>query len=62
MFQIKEHLDKYVIGQSEAKKVLSVCTYNHYKRVKHYMANAPPTPVTNKPKKQTKQGITKVII
>ncbi|MCI2049222.1 MAG: ATP-dependent Clp protease ATP-binding subunit ClpX [Lachnospiraceae bacterium] len=32
--QIKEFLDEYVIGQDEAKKVLSVSVYNHYKRVK----------------------------
>ncbi len=32
--QIKEFLDEYVIGQEEAKKVLSVAVYNHYKRVK----------------------------
>ena len=31
--QIKEFLDDYVIGQDEAKKVLSVAVYNHYKRV-----------------------------
>ena len=31
--EIKEHLDKYVIGQEEAKKVLSVAVYNHYKRI-----------------------------
>ena len=31
--QIKERLDEYVIGQEEAKKVLSVAMYNHYKRV-----------------------------
>lgn len=31
--QIKEHLDKYVIGQDDAKKTLSVAVYNHYKRV-----------------------------
>ncbi len=31
--QIKEFLDQYVIGQEEAKKVLSVAVYNHYKRV-----------------------------
>ncbi|MFZ4543705.1 MAG: ATP-dependent Clp protease ATP-binding subunit ClpX [Saprospiraceae bacterium] len=30
---IKVHLDKYVIGQDEAKKVLSVAVYNHYKRL-----------------------------
>lgn len=31
--EIKEILDEYVIGQDEAKKVLSVAVYNHYKRV-----------------------------
>ena len=30
---IKEELDKYVIGQENAKKVLSVAVYNHYKRI-----------------------------
>lgn len=31
--EIKDHLDQYVIGQNEAKKVLSVAVYNHYKRL-----------------------------
>ncbi len=31
--QIKNFLDEYVVGQEEAKKVLSVAVYNHYKRV-----------------------------
>ncbi|MCC8082034.1 MAG: ATP-dependent Clp protease ATP-binding subunit ClpX [Lachnospiraceae bacterium] len=31
--QIKEFLDEYVIGQEQAKKVLSVAVYNHYKRI-----------------------------
>ncbi|MCI9464035.1 MAG: ATP-dependent Clp protease ATP-binding subunit ClpX [Lachnospiraceae bacterium] len=31
--QIKQFLDDYVIGQEEAKKVLAVSVYNHYKRV-----------------------------
>ena len=31
--QIREFLDDYVIGQEEAKKVLSVAVYNHYKRI-----------------------------
>jgi len=33
--QIKAYLDKYVIGQEEAKKTLSVAVYNHYKRILH---------------------------
>ena len=31
--EIKTHLDQYVIGQDQAKKILSVSVYNHYKRL-----------------------------
>ena len=31
--EIKDELDKYIVGQDEAKKVLSVAVYNHYKRI-----------------------------
>ena len=31
--EIMEHINQYVIGQNDAKKVLSVAVYNHYKRV-----------------------------
>ncbi len=31
--EIKKFLDEYVIGQDEAKKVLAVAVYNHYKRL-----------------------------
>jgi ATP-dependent Clp protease ATP-binding subunit ClpX len=31
--EIKEYLDQYVIAQEQAKKVLSVAVYNHYKRI-----------------------------
>lgn len=31
--ELKAFLDEYVIGQEEAKKVLSVAVYNHYKRI-----------------------------
>lgn len=31
--EMKAHLDQFVIGQDEAKKVLSVAVYNHYKRL-----------------------------
>ncbi|PKL12032.1 MAG: ATP-dependent Clp protease ATP-binding subunit ClpX, partial [Spirochaetae bacterium HGW-Spirochaetae-6] len=34
--QIKDFLDSYVIGQDQAKKVLSVSVYNHYKRLLHH--------------------------
>ena len=33
--EIKEILDRYVIGQEDAKKILSVAVYNHYKRIAH---------------------------
>ncbi len=32
--EIKRYLDQYVIGQDDAKKVLAVAVYNHYKRIK----------------------------
>ena len=32
--EIRAHLDEYVIGQEQAKKVLSVAVYNHYKRIR----------------------------
>ncbi len=31
--EIKDELDKYIVGQDKAKKVLSVAVYNHYKRI-----------------------------
>lgn len=37
--EIKKYLDQYVIGQEEAKRVLSVAVYNHYKRI-----TQPPSP------------------
>jgi ATP-dependent Clp protease ATP-binding subunit ClpX len=37
---IKEKLDEYVIGQDEAKKVLSVAVYNHFKRIAHTTKNS----------------------
>ena len=33
--EIAKHLDEYVIGQDDAKKVLSVAVYNHYQRLRH---------------------------
>ena len=38
--QMYGYLDKYVVGQSRAKKVLSVAMYNHYKRLN---SNLPPS-------------------
>ncbi len=35
--EIKKYLDEYIIGQDDAKKVLSVAVYNHYKRIAHNM-------------------------
>lgn len=39
--EIKAMLDEYVIGQVEAKKVLSVAVYNHYKRIKETVGQSP---------------------
>lgn len=33
--QIKKYLDQYVIGQTEAKRFISVAVYNHYKRIRN---------------------------
>lgn len=38
-YEIKEYLDQYIVGQDDAKKVLSVAVYNHYKRLKHNKDN-----------------------
>ncbi|HEU4470289.1 MAG TPA: ATP-dependent Clp protease ATP-binding subunit ClpX [Flavisolibacter sp.] len=38
--EIKKFLDEYVIGQDEAKKVLSVAVYNHYKRLQYKSSEA----------------------
>src|SRR5512145_3204586 len=37
--EICQILDEYVIGQEQAKKILSVSVYNHYKRLKHLSKN-----------------------
>lgn len=37
--EIKAYLDQYIIGQDDAKKVLSVAVYNHYKRLAHNAAS-----------------------
>jgi ATP-dependent Clp protease ATP-binding subunit ClpX len=34
--ELKNHLDEYVIGQDEAKKILAVAVYNHYKRLNQH--------------------------
>lgn len=49
--QIYAYLDKYVVGQAHAKKVLSVAVYNHYKRIYN---NIPP--VTRKPAEMEKHN------
>src|SRR5687767_12757044 len=39
--EVKKFLDEYIIGQDEAKKVLSVAVYNHYKRLQHKSSDIP---------------------
>ncbi len=38
--EIKKFLDEYVIGQDDAKKVISVAVYNHYKRLQYKLSDA----------------------
>jgi len=33
--KIKEYLDQHIVGQDDAKKILAVAVYNHYKRINH---------------------------
>lgn len=37
--EIKNLLDEYIIGQDDAKRVLSVAVYNHYKRINYFIDN-----------------------
>ncbi|OGT51119.1 MAG: ATP-dependent protease ATP-binding subunit ClpX [Gammaproteobacteria bacterium RIFCSPHIGHO2_12_FULL_42_13] len=37
--ELHAQLDQYVVGQEEAKKILSVAVYNHYKRLQHRASN-----------------------
>ena len=39
--EVKKFLDEYIIGQDEAKKVLSVAVYNHYKRLQYKTSDNP---------------------
>ena len=52
--EIRSKLDEYIIGQDDAKKVLSVAVYNHYKRVQ-YNSNRTRG---NKDMKVTQKGVT----
>lgn len=45
--EIKKYLDRHVVGQEEAKKVMSVAVYNHYKRL-DYIKNTPNAPKIEK--------------
>ncbi|XP_063697283.1 ATP-dependent Clp protease ATP-binding subunit clpX-like, mitochondrial isoform X2 [Culicoides brevitarsis] len=42
--KIMEYLDRHVVGQDLAKKVLSVAVYNHYKRIYHNLPATPTAP------------------
>src|SRR3990167_9035994 len=37
--ELHAQLDQYVVGQTSAKKILSVAVYNHYKRLHHRASN-----------------------
>lgn len=55
--EIKKYLDEYVIGQNEAKKVLSVAVYNHYKRLSDIQAKRTGTGSTDDPIELQKSNI-----
>ena len=38
--EIRSFLDEYVVGQDEAKKILSVSVYNHYRRIQHQQSSS----------------------
>jgi ATP-dependent protease Clp ATPase subunit len=46
--EIKAFLDEHIIGQDDAKKVLSVAVYNHYKRINHQMPAPAPADAADK--------------
>jgi ATP-dependent Clp protease ATP-binding subunit ClpX len=52
--KIMEYLDRHVVGQDLAKKVLSVAVYNHYKRIYH---NLPPPSTNNSNNNNSTQSI-----
>lgn len=54
--EIKKHLDEHVIGQDEAKKILSVAVYNHYKRLS-FVQSKGSTPRADDPVELQKSNI-----
>ncbi len=55
--EIKKYLDQHVIGQHEAKKVLSVAVYNHYKRLSFHQGVAAGTNTDSDPIQLQKSNI-----
>jgi len=51
--QIKAHLDKYIIGQEDAKRILSVALYNHYLRLKNQHEELPADFVSGHPPRES---------
>ncbi|GBP18742.1 ATP-dependent Clp protease ATP-binding subunit clpX-like, mitochondrial [Eumeta japonica] len=54
--KIFEYLNKHVVGQEYAKKVLSVAVYNHYKRIYNNVTSGAPAPDSQHPLHQTHRG------
>jgi ATP-dependent Clp protease ATP-binding subunit ClpX len=55
--ELKKYLDEHVIGQDEAKKVLSVAVYNHYKRLSFVQAKATGKPMVDEAVELQKSNI-----
>lgn len=43
--EIKQFLDEYIVGQDDAKRILSVAVYNHYKRINYLVENKGKEPI-----------------
>ncbi|XP_049871924.1 ATP-dependent Clp protease ATP-binding subunit clpX-like, mitochondrial isoform X2 [Pectinophora gossypiella] len=54
--KIFEYLNKHVVGQEYAKKVLSVAVYNHYKRIYNNVTHTAPAPDLHHPLHHTHRG------
>ena len=52
-------MDRYVIGQDEAKKIISVASYTHYKRVNHNTSRKAKEEQARQEKRQMRCSLTK---
>jgi ATP-dependent Clp protease ATP-binding subunit ClpX len=53
--EVKHFLDEHIVGQEDAKRVLAVAVYNHYKRINHNLNNKSQQATSDKPDKTEQQ-------